>query len=162
MLVNTERLLIGIKAFDPGEEFPNHVHSTTTETFIGVDGEVELWLDREERVFLTSGVTTSVPPGHEHYLRNVSGMPAVILYIKAPHRAQDVVLMGWVPDNDCTESVERETDPQDPSSSVGAEAELDHLGAQAYRPLRSMTARASQDRSYEAHSPRTPLAFGQS
>lgn len=98
ILVSGEQLLIGINAFQPGEEFPNHIHTTATETFIGVHGEVELWLDQSERVTLTPGVLKSVSPNQQHYLRNESAMPAMIVYVKAPNCSQDRVPIPWTPE----------------------------------------------------------------
>lgn len=97
LLAHRDDILVGVNAFGPGEQFPNHLHEEVAETFIGIQGTVELWLDRTERIELNAAVVRSVSPGREHFLRNVTGEPALIVYIKAPNRPQDRVPAPWQP-----------------------------------------------------------------
>lgn len=92
-----EGILLGVNEFAVGEEFANHIHEHLTETFIGLSGEVELWLDRTERVLITPGTVVSVPPPQEHYLRNASTAPALIAYVKNPNLSEDRIWRPWTP-----------------------------------------------------------------
>lgn len=98
LVIDDERLLAGLKTFLPGDEFPNHLHESGTETFVGICGELELWLDRSELVRIRSGTVVAAAPHREHYLRNASGEAATILYVRAPHLAEDRVPRPWRPD----------------------------------------------------------------
>lgn len=97
VVADGEAVLLGLNSFEPGEEFANHLHEVLTETFIGIRGEVELWLDRFEKVVLSPGTVRSVPPGVEHYLRNATYGAALIAYVKSPNRPGDRVRLSWTP-----------------------------------------------------------------
>ncbi|MFA5607381.1 MAG: cupin domain-containing protein [Leucobacter sp.] len=88
---------MAFKTFEPGEVFPNHIHEILTETFVGVEGRVELWIDRSECVDILPGVVRSVEAHREHCLRNATDEPAVICYIKSPHLPDDRVARTWEP-----------------------------------------------------------------
>ena len=102
LLKSEAGILLGINAFEPGEVFPNHRHEVLDETFLGLEGEVELWLDRERLVVLAPGVVHTVPAGVEHLLRNTSATVAVIGYLKSPDLPDDRVLLEWSPGEDIT------------------------------------------------------------
>ncbi|MGB3413443.1 MAG: cupin domain-containing protein [Microbacteriaceae bacterium] len=95
-LVVTEEVLLGINAFASGELFPNHIHEHSEETFIGVSGELTLWVDRVPQLIRPGDVVT-VMRNIEHCLRNDSEHPAVIAYYKAPNLPTDRVLIEWEP-----------------------------------------------------------------
>ncbi|MGI8393170.1 cupin domain-containing protein [Leucobacter sp. W1038] len=95
---NGDALLIGLNSFDVGEEFANHFHEELNETYIGVAGELELWVDRVERIVLTTGVIVTVEPGREHFLRNASDQRALVCYIKSPNLPEDRILVSWHPE----------------------------------------------------------------
>jgi quercetin dioxygenase-like cupin family protein len=90
-----DRVAIGLNVFAPGEVFSNHLHARMTETFVGVSGEIDLWLDRSTLHRLTPGEIVSVPPGVEHALSNRGGEPAMLLYVKSPAALDDRIEAVW-------------------------------------------------------------------
>ena len=97
ILAESADVLVGINTFEPGEEFANHSHRVTHETFVGIKGEVELWVDRSEPILLGAGSIRTVLAPHEHYLRNVSDESATIVYIKTPNIQDDRHPSPWSP-----------------------------------------------------------------
>ncbi len=97
LLNDEDRLLLGVNVFEPGETFTNHFHRVLTETFIGLSGEIEVWLDSSSRHVLAAGEVLSVPPGVEHFLRNVRQSRAVIAYLKSPNAPDDRIELPWTP-----------------------------------------------------------------
>ena len=96
-LVQTDGVLLGINTFAPGDLFPNHIHEHSEETFIGIHGELTLWVERTPQV-LRPGDVVTVDRNLEHCLRNDSNAPAVIAYFKAPFLAEDRVPVPWEPE----------------------------------------------------------------
>jgi quercetin dioxygenase-like cupin family protein len=97
-LAQEDDAFFGVVTLRPGDEFANHRHVHHTESFLVLAGSAELWLDRAERILLLQGDFVSVPPGIEHYLRNVSGTPFTAFFAKSPGVADDKVDAPWTPD----------------------------------------------------------------
>lgn len=96
-LLESEDTLLGINTFLPGDFFANHIHEHSEETFIGISGELTLWIDRIPQK-ITPGKVTIVDRNVEHCLRNDTDEPAVIAYFKAPNLPLDRVLIDWKPE----------------------------------------------------------------
>lgn len=96
-LSQAEHAAFGTIVLRPGDEFANHLHEHHEESFLAVEGEAELWIDREGPVRLAAGEFVSCPPNVEHFLRNTSGAPFRALFIKAPGVAADKIDRPWHP-----------------------------------------------------------------
>lgn len=87
----------GVIVLRAGDAFANHYHEQHTETFVALEGECEIWIDRTDRLILRSGELFSCEPFVQHYLRNTSDLPFRALFIKAPGVASDKVDAEWAP-----------------------------------------------------------------
>ncbi|MFA9429411.1 cupin domain-containing protein [Egicoccus sp. AB-alg2] len=67
---------------DGGTATP-HFHRTFSESFLVLDGEVELY-DGREWVAVGAGAHLYIPPGSVHGYRNHSGQPASMLMLTCP------------------------------------------------------------------------------
>lgn len=91
-------VMIGVNEFSPGEAFANHVHDRCRETFVGLRGVVDVWVDRRLARRIGPGEVCVVEPRREHYLVNSAGSSSAIAYIKAPHDPADRRDVPWTPD----------------------------------------------------------------
>lgn len=82
-LFSSERLLVGLNCFEPGQEHRLHTHVGMDKSYVVVDGHGTLLLaDRTEP--LTPGSMTVVPGGVPHGIRNDSIGRLVVLAMLAP------------------------------------------------------------------------------
>lgn len=90
----------GVVTLRPGDAFANHLHNHHEESFLVLDGEIELWRSRGERLELSRGDFVRCPAGVEHFLRNVGTETARAFFIKAPGVTADKVDSPWEPGSD--------------------------------------------------------------
>ena len=87
----------GVVTLRPGDAFDNHLHNHHEESFLVLDGAIELWRNRSERLDLVQGDFVRCPAGVEHFLRNTGDTVARAFFVKAPGVASDKVDAPWVP-----------------------------------------------------------------
>jgi mannose-6-phosphate isomerase-like protein (cupin superfamily) len=75
---------IGIVVLKPGQDFPNHYHTTCEEVFYVLEGEIDYYID-SVRVPVKAGDMLQVAPGESHYLINQSEQIFKAVFIKSPH-----------------------------------------------------------------------------
>jgi quercetin dioxygenase-like cupin family protein len=87
----------GVVTLRPGDAFANHLHDRHEESFLVLDGEIDLWRDRREHLTLRRGDFVRCPPRVEHYLRNSGGDVARAFFVKAPGVTADKRDVPWTP-----------------------------------------------------------------
>lgn len=96
-LARADDAAFGTLVLRPGDSFTNHVHERLTETFLVLEGEVEIWLDRDVKHTLGMLELLQAEPGVEHLVRNQSTAPARLLFVKTPDIDDDKVDRPWTP-----------------------------------------------------------------
>ena len=92
-----ENAFFGVVQLRPGDDFANHYHEKHDESFLVINGEVEIWLNREELTVLQKNDFIRCPVGMEHYLRNVGTEVFTAFFVKAPGVDADKVEVPWKP-----------------------------------------------------------------
>ena len=82
-LFESERLLVGLNSFEPGQEHALHAHAGMDKVYQVVAGEGEFLLEGRE-VAMSSGVVLVAPEGVPHGIRNTGDQRLVVLAILAP------------------------------------------------------------------------------
>ena len=62
---------------------PRHIHDDADETFVVVEGRVEVWIEGETH-FLSAGEAMTIPRGREHTFRVTDDGPARKFVVLAP------------------------------------------------------------------------------
>ncbi|MGO2091899.1 MAG: cupin domain-containing protein [Microbacterium gubbeenense] len=96
-LSKTDAAAFGTVVLRPGDAFDNHAHEHHTESFVAVEGEAEVWIDRTHRATLAAGEVLHAEPGEEHFLRNVSDRVFRAVFVKTPWVDGDKVDHPWQP-----------------------------------------------------------------
>ena len=91
------RTLIGVCHLRAGDEMTNHYHAHHEESFLVLEGEVEVWMNCTDRYVLKVGDVHRCDPFEMHYLRNESSQLMRLLFIKAPAVPDDRVDVPWQP-----------------------------------------------------------------
>ncbi|HSN85391.1 MAG TPA: cupin domain-containing protein [Thermoanaerobaculia bacterium] len=82
-LFQSERLLVGLNAFEPGQEHKLHAHSGMDKVYSVVSGSgLFLLAGREEP--MAAGMVLIAPEGVPHGIRNTGGERLLVLAILAP------------------------------------------------------------------------------
>lgn len=97
LLVSGEYAVVGIKEFAPGEVFANHYHESYDELFVGLSGEISIWVGRATEHVLRPGSTVSCIRGSHHRLENMGTAPARLMFVKSSP-ADDTVWVSWDPE----------------------------------------------------------------
>ncbi|MCG6882491.1 MAG: cupin domain-containing protein [Silicimonas sp.] len=82
-ILQTPAMSIVDTASPAGSGPPRHVHDDADETFVMVEGRIELWIDGVTS-FVDAGEAATVPRGAEHTFRVTDDGPARKLVILAP------------------------------------------------------------------------------
>ena len=82
-LFSSERMLVGLNSFEPGQEHALHAHAGMDKVYQVVDGQGEFLLDGRE-VPMSAGVVLVAPEGVPHGIRNTGEGQLVVLAILAP------------------------------------------------------------------------------
>ncbi|WP_161880808.1 cupin domain-containing protein [Deinococcus alpinitundrae] len=95
-LARGPRTDFGVVVLPPGQDFPNHYHERTEETFYTLEGHVVMWTNGL-RIELGPGDYHRCDPMEMHYLVNEGEVPWRAVFIKAPHNPGDGVTVDWKP-----------------------------------------------------------------
>ena len=82
-LFESERILVGLNSFEPGQEHALHAHAGMDKVYQVVQGEGEFLLEGEE-VPMSAGVVLVAPEGVPHGIRNTGTGRLIVLAILAP------------------------------------------------------------------------------
>lgn len=96
-IVRGPRTDVGFVVLPPGQDFPNHFHKETEESFYTVEGNVTLWINGREKHELSPGDFCRCDPYEMHYFVNEGNEPWKAVFIKAPHNPKDGVVVEWRP-----------------------------------------------------------------
>jgi len=82
-LFRSERVLVGLNAFEPGQEHALHAHTGMDKVYQVVAG-AGLFLLEDREIPMESGVMLVAPEGVAHGIRNTGTERLVVLAILAP------------------------------------------------------------------------------
>jgi mannose-6-phosphate isomerase-like protein (cupin superfamily) len=82
-LFQSERLLVGLNAFEPGQEHRLHAHEAMDKIYHVLAGSGVCLLEGRE-VALEAGMLLAAPAGVPHGLRNTGAERLVVLAVLAP------------------------------------------------------------------------------
>jgi mannose-6-phosphate isomerase-like protein (cupin superfamily) len=82
-LFESRHLLVGLNAFEPGQEHALHAHRGTDKVYYVLEGEGLFLLEGRE-LPLSSGAMLVAPEGVPHGIRNTGARRLVVLAILAP------------------------------------------------------------------------------
>ncbi|KAB2334736.1 cupin domain-containing protein [Cytobacillus depressus] len=75
---------IGVVVLKPGQDFPNHYHTTCEEAFYILEGSIDFYINNV-RHLAKPGDMIQCSPGDSHYLINNSSENFKAVFIKSPH-----------------------------------------------------------------------------
>ncbi|UAL53187.1 MULTISPECIES: cupin domain-containing protein [Metabacillus] len=75
---------IGIVVLKPGQDFPNHYHTTCEEDFYILEGSIDFYINNNKYT-AKPGDLIQCRPGDSHYLFNNSSEIFKAVFIKSPH-----------------------------------------------------------------------------
>lgn len=82
-LFGSERLLVGLNCFEPGQEHALHAHAGMDKLYVVVSGAGELLLEGRS-VPMSTGQLLVVPEGIPHGIRNSGDERLIVLAVLAP------------------------------------------------------------------------------
>ena len=82
-LFESERILVGLNSFEPGQEHKLHAHAGMDKVYQVLSGTGVFVLENEE-IVMEAGVMLIAPEGVPHGVRNTGGEKLVVLAILAP------------------------------------------------------------------------------
>src|SRR5215217_5452188 len=82
-LYQSDRLLVGLNAFEPGQEHKLHAHSGMDKVYHVLAGRGVFLLDRREEP-MEAGMMLVAPEGARHGIRNTGTERLLVLAILAP------------------------------------------------------------------------------
>jgi quercetin dioxygenase-like cupin family protein len=82
-LFESDRILVGLNSFEPGQEHALHSHAGMDKVYQVVQGRGEFLLEGKE-VPMSAGVVLVAPEGVPHGIRNTGDERLVVLAILAP------------------------------------------------------------------------------
>ena len=82
-LFRSERLLVGLNCFEPGQEHRLHTHDDMDKVYHVLEGEGVFLLEEGERP-MSAGAMCVAPEGVPHGVRNTGSGPLVLLAVLAP------------------------------------------------------------------------------
>ena len=82
-LFRSERLMVGLNAFEPGQEHALHAHSAMDKVYYVLEGEGLFLLEGRE-LPMQQGVMLVAPEGVPHGIRNSGAARLVVLALLAP------------------------------------------------------------------------------
>ena len=82
-LFESERILVGLNCFEPGQEHALHAHAGMDKVYQVVSGS-GLFLLEDREVEMSTGTLLVAPEGVPHGIRNTGGGRLVVLAILAP------------------------------------------------------------------------------
>ena len=88
-LFSSDRMLVGLNAFEPGQEHALHGHEGMDKLYLVLEGE-GLFLLRDERVPMCSGELLVAPAGVPHGVCNSGDTRLLLLAVLAPGPSKGV------------------------------------------------------------------------
>jgi len=82
-IFRSERVLVGLNAFEPGQEHPLHAHSGMDKLYHVIEGEGLFLLDDKE-IPMHTGLLLVAPDGVPHGIRNNTDKRLAVLTVLAP------------------------------------------------------------------------------
>lgn len=82
-LFRSERMLVGLNAFEPGQEHALHAHAGMDKLYQVIEGD-GLFLLEGETVSMQAGMLLVAPDGVPHGIRNTGSGRLLVLAILAP------------------------------------------------------------------------------
>ena len=82
-LFRSERIMVGLNCFEPGQEHALHAHAGMDKVYLVVSGRGRFVLEGRE-LPMEAGALLVAPEGVPHGIRNPSGDRLVVLAILAP------------------------------------------------------------------------------
>jgi quercetin dioxygenase-like cupin family protein len=82
-LFRSERLMVGLNAFEPGQEHALHAHAGMDKVYHVIEGQGVFLLDGEEAA-MEAGVVLVAPEGAPHGIRNTGPDRLLVLAVLAP------------------------------------------------------------------------------
>ena len=82
-LFRSERILVGLNCFEPGQEHPLHAHAGMDKVYHVLEGRGSFVLEGRE-LPMEAGVMLVAPEGVLHGIRNTGGERLVVVAILAP------------------------------------------------------------------------------
>ncbi|MBN2878455.1 MAG: cupin domain-containing protein [Clostridia bacterium] len=84
------RLSAGVVVLQPGQDFKNHFHNIMEESFLILEGKVDISID--DTVYTCEpGDLITAEPGETHHLMNNYDEPMKAVFMLAPFQLQDKV-----------------------------------------------------------------------
>ena len=82
-LFESERLLVGLNSFEPGQEHALHAHAGMDKVYQVIAGQDEFLLEGAE-VPMSAGIVLVAPEGVPHGIRNTGEARLIVLAILSP------------------------------------------------------------------------------
>ena len=82
-LFRSERVMVGLNAFEPGQEHRLHAHADMDKVYHVLEGE-GLFLLEDREVPMEAGLLLVAPEGVPHGIRNTSEARLIVLVVLAP------------------------------------------------------------------------------
>jgi quercetin dioxygenase-like cupin family protein len=82
-LFRSERVMVGLNAFEPGQEHPLHTHAGMDKVYQVLCGS-GLFLLEDEEIAMEPGVLLVAPDGVAHGIRNNGSERLIVMAILAP------------------------------------------------------------------------------
>ena len=82
-LFRSDRVMVGLNAFEPGQEHKLHSHAGMDKVYHVIDGEVLFLLDGKEAP-MRAGTLLVAPEGAPHGIRNTGTGRLLVLAVLAP------------------------------------------------------------------------------
>jgi mannose-6-phosphate isomerase-like protein (cupin superfamily) len=82
-LFDSDKLVVDIYCFEPGQELALHQHASSDQVFLFVEGEGTYMVGGEEKT-VAPGDTTLAPAAVDHGIKNTGGKRMVAFQVTAP------------------------------------------------------------------------------
>ena len=82
-IFRSERVMVGLNAFEPGQEHALHAHAGMDKIYLVIEGQGLFLLEGDE-VPMHAGVLLVAPEGAPHGIRNTGTERLLVLFILAP------------------------------------------------------------------------------
>ena len=82
-LFRSERVMVGLNAFEPGQQHALHAHADMDKVYQVLEGDGVFLLEREE-LAMEAGTMLVAPAGVPHGIRNTGAARLLVLAILAP------------------------------------------------------------------------------
>ena len=82
-IFESERILVGLNAFEPGQEHRLHAHAGQDKVYHVLEGQ-GLFLLEDREIEMEAGLMLVAPEGVPHGIRNTSDQRLIVLVVLAP------------------------------------------------------------------------------